>query len=416
MYIIPLIYFSFLLYYIIHKHGFDISASMVSLYILTSFFTILIYVFELKPYSDIKISFIPTFIYCSLTTLIIYPFYRFNSNKITHIVIPRNIKLFNAICYIGIAIFVIFIIYYFNHLHYVLTSGDLGELRKNIYSGNFDYLVANYSGIIKYLIVIVNILSSGTYILLLLFFYSLCFLNKSKLFNYSLFVGSLSPAVFGMLTVDRSKLFFWVLLFYLLYTLFRNFIGKKQKKVLFPIFALTIIIFVGYFLSVTISRFDNLDHGAEGGFITYAGQSFINFCNLWDNLNLKETNYNRIFPMFYKYILNDNTSASEWCDHVFSMTGINVNVFFSSIGHFLVDVGRLSVFIYALTFYIIASLLVTPIRKSGIVSFGKIIILFLLAIVPQIGIITYYYCSYERTFALFLFLFIANFFKFRKVI
>lgn len=109
MVFIPFLFFSYVFIRIIKRNGFDVSACMMLIYIVTSFASILLsftdYDFGYDNYSKIEITFVPTFVFCTFIGLCIYPFFRYNSNKPRKVLLLRSLTLFNWISYLYIAVF-----------------------------------------------------------------------------------------------------------------------------------------------------------------------------------------------------------------------------------------------------------------------------------------------------------------------
>lgn len=408
---VPLIYFSILLLIIIRKHGFDASASMTSLYVLTSFFAVLVKIFDVTPLSDIEIKWIPTFFYCFLISLTIYPFYRFNTNKIQDIKLP-NSKLFNIIVYIYFTSFIVSLIFNISYLREIITTGNFGELRNEMYKGGLENGMSNLSGILKYILMPFSIISISSYVMLMFYFYSITFLNKSKLFNIIIFVSSLSVVVQGILTIDRSKIFYYLLFLYLVIVIFKRFIHKKQRRAIRSVLFIAVSLMLVYFVAVTISRFGKSDMGSGYAFLAYAGQPFIYFCEFWDKLNIPKKSFQMIFPFFSEYIIG-NSQGRDWINYIDANSGLPADVFFSSIGMFVRDVGKLLAVLFTFTFSGLSIAFIRPVR-GGTISFGRLLIFFLFAIIPQAGIMSYFYNRSYKTMSLIFLLFISSFFKFKR--
>jgi hypothetical protein len=406
---IPLIYFSILLYVIIKTHGFDASASMTSVYVLTSFFAVLIKVIDYRPLSDIEINFIPTFFYCFLLTLTIYPFYRFNSNKINNIVLHNN-KLFDIIVYIYFVSFLTTLIFNFSYLENIISSGNYRILRNDIYAGGLENGMTHFSGIIKYLFMPFNILLGSSYIMLLFYFYSICFLKKPKWFNTIMFISSLGVIIQGILTIDRSKTVYWLLFLYLVLVIFRKFFHKKQLKKTAIILTTTILLLLAYIAIVTLSRFGESDGGEA--VITYAGQPFIFFCDFWDNLDLPKKSLQMIFPFTSDYILG-NSKGRGWMDYIERHSNMPADVFFTSVGMFVRDVGNMFAIFFTFLFFILTIIFIKPVR-SGTISFGRLMTFFLIAIIPQTGAISYFYNRAYKIMTLWFLLFVSRYFKLKR--
>lgn len=411
---VPFVYFSCLLYYVIQKHGIGISACMISSYALSSLFSIILYIkdyeYFLVDFGSIEITPIPTIIYCSLLTISIYPFLRLDSNLASSIRPIKNKKIFSLLSFSFIIAFLLLIMLFGKQFVFNIMFGNLGELRSEAY-GSGQSLTDSLSGISRIIATPVMIIGHVAYFAIPLFFYNLCFNPEKRFFNSFLLFSSLSPVFLGVLNVDRSKTFYWVLLFVMCFCWFRKFLAEEsQKSYLKRIGFLVLGLLLSFFISATISRFGERESGSEGGFIIYAGQPFLNFANLWNSYNNSEITFARVFP-FFNYFFGGNIQVGEWNDVAYQKSGMHINLFFSYLGMFLVDVGKISVFIAVFFINRISTFIVNRQIISGIVCISDVLLLFAVAIVVQCGVISYFYSGIDRFIGLFFILFFCFLFK-----
>lgn len=413
MIFLPFIFFAYLLFQIIRKNGFDVSACMTSIYMVSSFASIVLsyqdHDYSYDNYSTIEITLLPTLIYCSTIGLCIYPFYKYNSNRRREFSPMRNAKLFDLITCAYIFVFFLLIIMFRTDLIFRFFYGNLDELRKMAYEGYLPNVVESYSGIVRFGATIFTILGEGAYFMILFFFYSICFLNKGKFFNILILISSLSPILMGFLDIDRSRTVFWILLFALAFCLFRPYIRESQKAFLKTTLFVIGGLAVCYLILVTVSRFGERDEGASGGVLVYLGQPFINFCKIWDNVWIDRFFTQRFLPVTTYFLGGGNGGNTvDFIDKIFSATGVHVNVFFSFVGFFLVDMGHLAACVIPLVFLGISTRHVNRYIKRRVVSLSSFIVLFALGIVIQCGIITYFYTSIPRVVAFWIFIFLSK--------
>ena len=133
------LYFGYLLFFIIRRNGFDVSACITVMYAITSFFSIILGFtnedFGYSNYSKIEISFIPSIIYCLLISACIFPFYRYNSNKQRILLKTKRIVFFDIVAYGYFGVFLLLLLIYKDDLLFRLLFGDMGELRMMYYNG-----------------------------------------------------------------------------------------------------------------------------------------------------------------------------------------------------------------------------------------------------------------------------------------
>lgn len=404
---IPFIYFSlFLAYILFKKRKFEISAYLVSLYTTSSFFAILIDTNHLRSFDTLnyQISVLPTFLYCFLLTLAIWPFYRVKTTNINKIKLNKP-KLFNFIVYFYFTCFLLTFISSFTSIIKILT-GNLGELRSALYNGE-SITDINIGGVFKPVFVVANVFAGFSIIMLLFYFYSITYLKRSKLFNVIILLSSMSIILIGIVGVDRSKVFYWMLSYGFCLVLFWRRLNKKQHKNIFIVSAFILSIVSSYFFVLTFSRFDTHDTGSGGSIISYAGQSFINFCYFFDNVSYKEFSLQRIFPLIYKlFVHNGIENTGQLNDAIALQTGKDLGVFSTFIGDIMVASGRLVAIIYCIVFYLITTILL-GLKRRRFVNFYQLVFLFCLISVPLLGIFVNFYAGFEVTIPLMIFLIYA---------
>lgn len=411
---IPFLYFTCLLIYVIKKYGVKISACMIGSYALSSFFSIILYIsnynYFLVDFGKIEITVIPTIIYCFLLTLSIYPFIKMDSLTKISIQPIKNKKLFSLLTGIFFMAFLLLIVLFGKQFVFNLMFGDLGELRTEALSSG-QSVTDNLSGISRIISTPVMIIGHVAYFAIPLFFYNLCFNPDKKIINIILLLSSLSPVFLGVLNVDRSKTFYWVLLFIMCFFWFRKYIVEKNQRVFLKRIGFIVLgVLLLYFISVSISRFGERDSGAEGGFVIYAGQSFLNFVNLWDNYNNPDFTLSRVFP-FFNYFFGNNIQVGEWNDIAYLKSGMHINIFFTYLGMFLVDLGKLSVFVAVFVVNRIASCLVRRQSNRSITFLSDVLIIFAVATIVQCGVISYFYSGIDRFIGLLFILLFCFIFK-----
>ena len=411
---IPFLYFTCLLIYVIKKYGISIGACMIGSYVLSSFFSIILYTsnynYFLVDFGRIEITFIPTVIYSLLLSFSIYPFIRMDSHSEISLQPIKNKKIFSLLTGIFFIAFILLIFLFGEQFIFNLMFGNLGELRTEALSSG-QSLTDKLSGISRIISTPVIIIGHVAYFAIPLFFYNLCFNPGKKIINSILLLSSLSPVFLGVLNVDRSKTFYWVLLFIMCFFLFKKYIVEKSQRIFLRRIGFVVLgVLLLYFISVSISRFGERDSGAEGGFIIYAGQSFLNFVNLWDNYNNPDFTFARVFP-FFNYFFGSNIQVSEWNDMAYLKSGMHINIFFTYLGMFLVDLGKLSVFVAVFVVNRIASCLVRRQNNRRIIFLSDILILFAVAIIVQCGVISYFYSGIDRFIGLFFILIFCLVFK-----
>jgi oligosaccharide repeat unit polymerase len=409
---VPFLYFAGLLIYIIYKKKtFDISAYVVSLYAISSFFSILIDVNGIRSFDteNYQIGIFPTILYCFLLTLVIWPFYRFKSEKIQFIKFNKASQ-FNYIVYFYFAAFLIILITSFANIIEIL-NGDLGALRNAI--GNGDSISDSELGG-NPIIILAGIFGEFSIIMLLFYFYSICFLKRSKLFNTIILISSMSIIVIAIAGIDRSKVIYWMISYGAMLVLFWKRMSGKQHKNVLVVSAFISTFVVIYFLAITFSRFETNDAGSNGSMISYTGQSFINFCYFFDNVKYGEFSLQRIFPLFYKLFVDNGINSTTGLNSVISLkTSKEIGVFSTFIGDIMVASGKFVAIIYCLVFYIITGTLIRC-SKGVSVYFYEVLLMFCLITIPMLGLFTYFYADFTRMIPLMCFMIYAVYLRYNR--
>jgi oligosaccharide repeat unit polymerase len=383
---VPFVYFSLLLIYVILKNGYNLGAYLISVYVISSFFSILIDINDLRSFNTqfYNISIDGAFLYCLLLTIVIYPFCKLDFRKVNSINIVKP-KLFNGVVYLFFVSFIILLLSSLNSVVNIL-SGDMKELRNMVSSGES---IVDHTplGIVS---VFVNLVCNFSLIMLLFYFYSICFLKRSKKFNLMILTSSLSIIIIGILGVDRSKTIYWLLTYGAMNVMFWKYMNVAQKR---NIKLFSVVVFaslLSYVLAMTLARFGDRDTGAEGGIISYAGQSYINFCMFYDNVKYPDYTLQRIFPLFYNLFIDNGIEHTQQLNmDVYVKTGIEVSVFATFLGDILVVSGLLITVIYCIVISFITVNTISVMKKN--IYFHDLLICFLLLLIPLLGIFSHFY-------------------------
>lgn len=403
---IPFIYFTSYFVYIYKKNGLDVAAYMAFLYALTGFFSIILSNTNLE-YAAKEVAFLPTLLYCILITCCISPFVGLRLNTKIFSELNINIKIFNYLSYFYIVSFLFTIILFWDDMVFRLTVADFKAMR-----GADDFFMqtaqAKLSGPLRILSSIFGIFNSMSWIVLLLFFYSICFLQKKIWFNLLLLLSSTSCIILGIIGIDRSIVFYWLLLLGFSFILFYKYIPAKKKKWIFISFSILVGLLMMYFIAVTMSRFGDEGSDKEGAFdsiIEYAGQNFINFCWFWDNFNLPNINLTGLFPAINHFFIGD-PGIVEYGKILELKLGFFVNYFYTYLGSWMIYVGQFGTIILVVIYSISVRKMLVCKRK---VNLGVFMRTFIIGTVPACGVILYTYTSYMVTISA-LILYILSFY------
>lgn len=401
-----------------YKHkGLDLGGLMIGMYLITSIFAIILNYSPsqktLDDYTIIEPTFVSTFVYCSLITLALFPFYRFNSNIQRPIRKIENIRFFNAITFLYIGVFFFLFVLLFDDIFIGILKQNFADLRDQVQNGDLENALGKQSGLFnKILGYGCATIGSGAYYMIPFFFYSICFTRNKLWHNILIITSSLSTILLGIIDIDRSSTILWVMLFLMSYFLFKPYLTNSAKKLIFSVGMLFSCIIGVYFVAMTISRFILTEYGTSGSLTSYIGQPFLNFCNIWDHVEIKDISTFYVFPAINKFILNTNVLDHEVVVH--SNNYIRLNGFNSFIGVFLLWMGKLFAIILSLLYYVIANYVTKRARRKNTITFKDLIHIFMVGVVVLYGSIAYFYSSYPATMNLFFMLFLCSKLKFEK--
>ena len=383
---------------------------MAFLYALTGLFSIILDYTNLE-YAAKEVTFLPTVFYCILITSCISPFVSLRLNKKVFNELNVNMKIFNYLSYFYIASFLFSVVLFWDDMVFRLTIADFKEMR-----GADDFFMqtaqSRLSGPLRILSSIFGIFNSMSWIVLLLFFYSICFLKKTIWFNLLLLLSSTSCIILGIIGIDRSIVFYWLLLLGFSFILFYKYIPEKKKKWIFMSFSVLVGLLLLYFIAVTMSRFGDEGSNREGAFdsiIEYAGQNFLNFCWFWDRFNLPSVNFSGLFPAINHFFIGD-PSIVEYGKKLELQLGFFINYFYTFLGSWMIFVGQVGTIILVIIYTIMARMLLAC--KYNI-SLGVFMRVFIIGIVPACGVILYTYTSYMVTISAFV-LYILSYYISKK--
>ncbi len=381
---IPCIYFSLLFFVLLRKHkGMDISAFLAAVYAFSAFCSIPTYILQLRDWQEMipVIHALPTFAYCTLITICILPFSWLHTENITSISKP-NSKIFEVFSGVMIFTFFITLINLFPDIKLAIQSGDWKEIRSSIY---FDE-TSSLSGWRYIMAIPETLLSPCSPIMLIFFFYSVCFLNHSRFYNLLLLCASTTPILPAILIAGRTQIIYWFLNGLVTFFLFKPWIKREQLKFLLTLSVIFVSIGVIYTTYVAISRWKETNDTAEM-LLLYAGEPFLFFCDFFDNYTYYSPHWQRLFPFTHYFILKQNIDLFEYREQIESMTGMNIGIFYTFLGDIMVDIGKIGMIAYVIIF----STLTRVVTKAQTDSypFYRILLLMICIIVPLDGLFYY---------------------------
>ncbi len=399
---IPAIYFSILSVYLLLKRGLDASTYISLIYTITSVLAIGIDVMGINPNLVSFASLLPTILYCILLTMFIIPVYLIDFDSYRAVAL-RSKKFLRIFTYVYFFSFASFLLAYMGDLKFILSYGDFGELKQLVYEGDA-YGLTTYPAPIELILYPVRVLINSSVIMIFVFFFNITFLKEKWWINVMAFVSSTTVIVDGILNIDRSATFFWVLLIGLAVSMFWNSMSAKIKSVAVGFSTVLIVAAATYALSVTKDRFEERDSGTQGGIVLYLGQPYYHFCELWDYYPAPDgVTTKSLFPSIHKFIFKDFEGGVAYQKEMGLKCNMDLGVFYTHLGSFMLSAGNVGPFMitiaYLLVFYYVFRdseiIQVVDGKKIRCFPFEKLMVLFFLLCIPVIGAISYYYANFN---------------------
>ena len=415
---IPAIYFSILTLILFKKRGLDACTYISFIYTMTSVLAVGIDIMGLNPNLVSFSSLLPTILYCLLLTLFIIPAAIIDFNSYEGLKFCSQ-KFLRGLNYVYFFSFVCYIVAYSGDLHFILTYGDFGELKSLVYDGD-GYQLKKYPAIIELVLFPVRVLVNSSVIMMFVFLFNLTFLKEKWWINTMAVIGSTTVIVVGILQVDRSATFFWVLITGLAVSMFWNQMSAKIKSVAVGFSTVLVLVVAAYALSVTKDRFEERDGGTEGGIVLYLGQPYYYFCELWDYYPAPDgITTKTLFPTLHKYVFKDCDGGTAYQVEMGLKSNMDLGVFYTHLGSFMLSAGNFGPFMISFVFLLLFYLLYKDSEifhkvDNSVVRcfpFEKLIIMFFLLCIPVVGCITYYYQNYYVETVTYIIVALLYFFK-----
>ena len=396
MIIAVLIYFVLLIIYAVNKQYWGVSIFMIALYLFSLLFsTILVS----NKYNNVTPGLVPSIIYCLALTLLFSPF--FIKRPIIKAPTEKEenlmVKIFSSIS----VFFVISDIVIFPAIALAYAAGA-----NDIRSGNaivFSSVLTGYRSLIYFII-------SGffglSYLLIVIFFYSLAFIKKRVGFKVLLLTASLTAPYIGLLDGGRTNMVYWILMVIASFIIFKPYFKKEVKYKTYVLLSIPLAVLVSLFMVASIDRFEYREGGTEGGLITYAGQSFVNFCDFYDNFDSPMYSLQRILPRLSSFFYGP-FDLDQYRNIVMARSHMDIGIFYTLLGDLLVDVGLIGMFLYIIIYKGVCKSVV----NKKYIGLPDIILLSLFLQIPIHGVFYYSLWSIKASNAIILTVLLCLFFK-----
>lgn len=398
---IPLIYFSILFLYLMKKRGISVCTYAALLYVITSAASILYYESEADTTLESVVSLWPTIEYCVLLTFFIVPLSRFDINKYKYVSFGEMTFLKGLIITYA-AITVILLLAYHDDL---LLRFVASEVKETKYLINQDYGLGlkSYPRLIQIPLNILMLFGASSFVMIFIIFFSLTYLHLSKSYILLAVIGSFASIVVGILGMDRSKAFFWMIIAGLCVVMFWKKMDKSSKRGITIGGSVLVSLVATYFVFVTFNRFGQEQEESSNAVVSYAGKPYVNFCYFEERFhNPDGITLKYLLPVTHVYVIRDYKNSVHNQQVMTKKTGIDCGTFYSILGDFIISDGLIGPFLITLVFIILSNVFLR--KKVTVISFRHFFVSFLVMIIPCVGVITYLYNNQNTTLPIYVML------------
>lgn len=414
MVIVPFVYFSFLIYFLLKRNRgkFDIACYILSVFAVSGLFSMLMVYLDMEPreFGSYQVSFVATFFYCGLITLCTYPFIKYSNLKIGTIRPVKNVQLLKILAIVFFVFFVFDTLMNFRILYNILT-GDFGEYRVQHYKGDDEVTwVASYPYIVRVIVQYLHFIVGSPWVLTFLAFFVILIQNMPYRYGLMFFVASLIGIVGNLLSAGRSDIIYWLISVGACFVFFSPYISKNQWKKIGLVLIPFVLVFVGLFLMTTMSKFEgheevgNLDAGSTS-IIAYAGQPFLYFCFFFDKFTCPLPSLEAIFPYTYYLTGNGHTGIVALQEAISAKSPYELGVFYTFIGQIAVTSSNVVAIIYCICVTLLSSVFICRTKRRAI-TMNQAYFYMLFASVLFLGLFSHYYAILTKTFSVIAFSFI----------
>ena len=353
---LPFIYFGLLLVNQLRKNKWqvDIASYILAIYAVSGFFSILIDVFNLRSLDTIhySISLYSSLCYCGLLTLCVWPFMRYSNLQIKKIKPIKNPGFIKIVVTALAVFFIINLVFSFQNIIEVVTSDDLNRIRKDHKDYEDESWISSLPFPFRQFFVFLNLISGASWISIFLAFFLIVVQKGTRKYGYLSLIASFNGIIGSVLDGGRSAIMMWFIGFLACYLFFKPFMNGKQKRTVRIVFFVLGSLFVTFVTAVTISRFGDRDagsvSGSQGGLISYAGQSYINFCYFWDTFDCPMPTLQVLFPFTSKLLGSPVENAIALQGVLSAMSNRELGVFYTFIGHIATSSHNIVAVIYCI--------------------------------------------------------------------
>lgn len=366
---------------------------IVMVYALSSFCSILLLDFD-STFAEPTL--LPTVLYCSLLYFSLKPFIR--ERPIIYGFKSEAEK--KRFIFIGYALSLAVILGMVLILPKISTAINYGlvDARTSMYQGE-EISYAEDSLYEKIGSLLVGYFGGIWYLYIIMFFYAIIYIPGKKLFKVVLIIASLSQIEVGLTVGGRTNAIYWLLSFIFTLLIFYPYLNRKARRITVSFSLVFLLAVTAYVAIITLQRSVLREGGLQGFLLEYMGESYLYFCEFFDNINWHPYSLERLFP-FCSYLLGTGFNLHEYRDLIEQHTGMNIGIFYTFLGDIYVDIGIVGLLLFVFIFNRVASRLL----RQRFFQLSDLFYLSFLYVIPLHGL---FYYSFWKSGDISIFLILA---------
>lgn len=287
----------------------------------------------------------------------------------------------------------------------IVDSSGGADLYKDAHGGGLES--KGIAAIPKYLF------SIFSYISIIIFFYYLTLPKPKKFVLIGLIItmvyNLLRPLSLGLRTDTVMAIFAFMAAYIIMY----KWIPKRRNKILLTLASIVGGIVISLMLILSISRFGDRAGGVGGTNLDYIAQASLNFNNY--GLDAGGIRYgDRTCRVFKEMVgFSDVPNGIIERRQKYHSMKMNDSIFYTFVGDFTLDFGPI-VTVILFILYALILIQLTKCKRNGVISFSKLILVYLAVLIPLQGGMYLFTFSDGGNYSLLAFAFTSIVFKLKK--
>ena len=389
------------------KKFWGVSTYLIGVYALSVIMSIRLLSVDYQ-YSNTEISVIGSMVFVVLLLLYFFPYMRKTPN-IVYNLNDQQIKRFTTIGY-SLSLLVIFGMILMATKIREVMSLDYLYVRSTMYMEGSDAIVSNYTRIEQIGSIILGYFSGLSYVFLIMFFYAVAFIPRKILFKILLLIASFSASYKGLMVAGRTKIMYWMMFAVLCIIIFYPLMTAKTKRITRISSIIVSVPVVVYFFAVTLARTLYSNSETTDFLVSYMGQSFLNFNTFWIKYEPPTITLDRVFPLT-SFLLGSGFQLDDYRAMIESKTGMNIGIFYTMLGDFMVDIGKVGMIIYSFVYCIFSR---TVLKKKSY-TIADLLIFAIVIQIPLHGLFYYSFYQAPSTFCALITIMMASYIQSGKL-